>query len=91
MQKRYNLSIGDIEAMYTAQDNKCPICKKELTRDRKTIVEHNHISGKVRGLVHAKCNNILGMADDSILILQNAMEYLANQPHYPYSFLESHN
>ena len=39
------------------QDNKCKICRKELTNPQ---VDHCHETGKYRGILCVPCNNSLG-------------------------------
>lgn len=53
------------------EDN-CPICK----RMQEMILDHNHTTGKARGFICTRCNTLLGMAKDSIRILQAAIQYL---------------
>lgn len=43
--------------MLLSQDGKCLICKKEKN---KLCVDHNHDTGKIRGLLCVKCNSNLG-------------------------------
>lgn len=55
------------------QNGACGICKKE----KKSLhVDHNHTTGKVRGLLCYNCNNGLGRFKDSIEFLYNAVKYL---------------
>jgi hypothetical protein len=50
----------------------CPICKVTKV----LVVDHNHATGKVRGLICNSCNHMLGVAKDSIDVLRSAIEYL---------------
>lgn len=49
------------------------ICKKE-----ELVIDHNHQTGKVRGLLCANCNNGLGFFMDNIENLKEAIRYLEN-------------
>ena len=74
---KYGLSEKDYKNMFIKQNNKCAIC--DISFDiRKAFVDHSHDSGKVRGLLCTKCNSILGMSNDSIVILNKAIKYLEN-------------
>ena len=53
---RYGITLEDYEKMYSDQNGKCKLCKKE----KRLVVEHNHENGKVRGLTCDKCNHLLG-------------------------------
>lgn len=73
----FNLSVEQYEDMVKAQKNKCAICgihETELTY--KLAVDHDHSTGNLRQLLCAKCNLLLGHANDSIEILKAAIKYL---------------
>lgn len=76
----YKLSLNDFNLLSSSQGNSCKICKtpqKELVgKKTRLCVDHCHTTGKIRGLLCEKCNTMLGMAKDSILTLQSAIEYL---------------
>ncbi len=86
LMKSYGLTLEQEEAIYVAQNGKCPICDVALVREtgvqvksvNKSHVDHDHKSGNVRGLLCATCNLLLGYAKDSIEVLQAAIEYLRN-------------
>lgn len=59
------------------QNFSCAICKKHISFFNKQFcVDHNHTSGKIRGLLCGLCNKGLGMMFDDQAILQNAIIYL---------------
>lgn len=68
--------------MYVSQNGVCAICgKPETEKSRKgnvrsLHVDHNHDTGKVRGLLCGKCNRSIGVLGDSVQILRNAVKYL---------------
>jgi hypothetical protein len=78
--KFYGLSQQQYENMIIEQDNRCAICEQKFTHDNIPYVDHDHITGEVRGLLHNKCNSMLGMANDDPKILRNAADYLENGP-----------
>lgn len=58
-------------------DYKCAICHKhqdELTKQ--LAVDHNHITGEVRGLLCHWCNRCIGLANEDHQILASAAYYL---------------
>jgi hypothetical protein len=73
---KYNLTAEKYYNMFLIQNNKCAICHEEFLDGNKAFVDHCHKTNKVRGLLCAKCNSLLGMARDNIEILQNAIKYL---------------
>lgn len=74
LKRKYAISIDEFEGMLKAQDYKCDICKKEIKSY--SAVDHDHKTGKVRGLLCRKCNLGLGAAKDNIVILTNMIKYL---------------
>lgn len=80
--RRYNLKWIDYQNLILKQNNLCYICNKPESRKRKDgnlyplHIDHDHKTGKVRGLLCNKCNNGLGFFDDNINYLLNAIKYL---------------
>ena len=73
----YNITIEDYNNLLLLQDNKCKICKKDYSNEKKKLaVDHCHVSGKVRGLLCTKCNMCLGGVNDNIEILKEMILYL---------------
>ena len=67
--------------MLEAQDNACRICGKRPDPNRKSSrqflsVDHDHINGRVRGLVCQACNLGLGGFQDNVEILERAIAYV---------------
>lgn len=54
----YNLTLEDYESLLSAQSGKCWICK-DIEYPLK--VDHNHVTGKVRGLLCRRCNILVGL------------------------------
>lgn len=78
---RLKMSIDQYYEMLQSQGNKCAICNREETRMYKgkftrLCVDHCHKTGKVRAMLCHSCNTGIGKMEDSIEILQSAIEYL---------------
>ena len=71
----YGLTPESFDAMAQSQMGRCVICK---CLPKKLVVDHNHITGKIRGLLCTKCNPMLGMANDAPEILIAAANYLTD-------------
>lgn len=56
------------------QKGRCAICGKAFTAP--PLVDHNHVTGKIRKLLCCPCNSVIGFAKDSIVILKKAIQYL---------------
>ena len=61
--------------MVQAQDGLCLICTKRFDVD--LVIDHDHDTGKVRGLLCDRCNSGLGFFEDSTEGLRRAIKYLA--------------
>lgn len=78
----YNITEDYVIYLYKSQKGCCAICSVPIilesgkTKKGKAHVDHDHLTGKVRGLLCTKCNTLLGMANDSIPILKEAVKYL---------------
>ena len=77
LKSKYNLSIEQYSEMIILQDSKCKICNNHIDDNKsKVCVDHNHTTGKVRGLLCNHCNSMLGFAKDNIETLKEAIVYL---------------
>jgi len=73
--KRYNIDIDTFHRMYENQNGQCAICKGEINLETCKI-DHDHGSGKVRGILCASCNTGIGLLKDSTKTLMSAVKYL---------------
>lgn len=79
LRNSYNLTLDELTQMHKDQDKRCKICgdlHDVVSKHGGLYVDHCHSSGKVRGLLCAKCNQLLGACKDNIVILQSAIDYL---------------
>jgi hypothetical protein len=78
-QRKFSYGIGPekFDSMRRSQNYGCAICKILESECKKSLcVDHDHKSGKVRGLLCNKCNLLLGKANDNIETLQSSIDYL---------------
>jgi hypothetical protein len=77
MRARYGLTIEEYDAIVAAQDGLCRICRKTPNgRWKRLAVDHDHSTGRVRGLLCHACNAGLGHFRDSVESLRAAISYL---------------
>lgn len=80
LQSTYNITETTLKQMYDDQLGKCAICYNPIQLSSQTArsacVDHDHKTGKVRGLLCNHCNRGLGMFKDNIESLRFAIEYL---------------
>lgn len=70
--RAYGLTEETYNEMFDSQGGKCLICGDALT----LVVDHDHVTGKVRGLLCNQCNVGLGSFKDRLDLLRNAVLYL---------------
>ena len=78
-QNRYGISLEQYEEKLKEQDYSCAICgSKHTSNDRmkRLVVDHNHNTGEVRGLLCHACNVAIGAAKEQEDILMACISYL---------------
>lgn len=76
--RAYNVTNAQVDAMYEAQGAKCAMCGLPVPKPARhiSVIDHDHATGKVRGIIHHKCNLLLGHAKANIEMLVQAIDYL---------------
>lgn len=74
--KRYGITQAQFERMLIEQGGRCKVCFKPMIGPREPQVDHNHKTGKARGLLCSPCNLGLGCFKDSKETLARAIAYL---------------
>jgi hypothetical protein len=75
---RYGLTVDEYEALVAKQHGLCALCHKPSNGKRWAgvlHVDHDHATGKVRGLLCQRCNTALGYFEDEHLV-DRALIYL---------------
>ncbi len=78
--KVYGIAPDDYDRLYFAQDGRCAICRRATGKTRRLSVDHDHKTGRVRGLLCRPCNDVLGHARDEPEFFTRAYQYLDNPP-----------
>lgn len=78
---KFGISIEQKHQMLVEQGSCCAICKISITQYLQNqrydfAVDHDHETGRIRGLLCTNCNHLLGVSKDNINILQSAIDYL---------------
>lgn len=73
----YNISLNDYNLMLRLQDDKCKTCKKHKSEFKRSLaVDHDHTTGKIRGLLCDDCNISLGRLKENFETLLNLAKYI---------------
>ena len=83
LQRTYGVTLQWYQDTLSLQHNTCSLCNTaftfhgELNADS-PVVDHNHTTGKVRGILCNECNRGLGYFHDNPTTLRKAAVYLEN-------------
>lgn len=73
----YGITLEQYNQLFAAQNGCCKICSTHQGQLRRTLcVDHDHKTGKIRGLLCDLCNRGLGYLKDNTVILLEAIKYL---------------
>ena len=84
--KLYGLSYYEI----AADNHTCRICGKPPAENRRHNIDHDHTTKAIRGILCNRCNNALGFFNDSVVLLQRAIDYL-NSKHRISNWIRNKN
>jgi len=77
----YGLKAGEYAQLYEFQQGRCALCRRATGASKRLAVDHDHVSGEVRGLACSVCNRLLGHARDKIAFFRRCILYLAFPPY----------
>lgn len=76
----YGITLNEFELRLEQQNNQCEICGCQFIQDSKGLlkasVDHNHKTGKIRGIICNTCNLTLGRVKEDVSILYKMIQYL---------------
>lgn len=79
VERTYGLTPDEYRALYRAQHGRCYVCRKASGKSKRLGVDHNHLTGEVRGLVCTgslnaqTCNRLIAIYSRSALLRAVAM------------------
>lgn len=80
LRKLYGITLNERDEMLKAQGNMCAICQEtHPTSGKRWPVDHNHSTGRVRGVLCFRCNTMIGYAREKVSVLKQAIEYLRKE------------
>ena len=75
--RKYGMTIEQYDAMLLAQGGGCFICGRPPREDISLHVDHDHSTGKVRGILCFCCNNALADFHEDPEFLKKAASYVS--------------
>jgi hypothetical protein len=93
LRKKYGISSAEYDEIFEKQNGVCAICgMPETKKQRRGVnlpetpdslhVDHDHVTGQVRGLLCYRCNTGIGKLWDDPNLLRKAADYLEAQSKY---------
>lgn len=77
IERLYGLTKIEWIEMFEAQGKRCACCPRlDPGWKRGWLVDHDHQTGVIRGIVCMPCNRLLGAAADNVDTLSSAIDYL---------------
>ncbi|OPY52209.1 MAG: Recombination endonuclease VII [Methanosaeta sp. PtaU1.Bin060] len=78
IKKKYGISLQEFNTLLESQGGKCAICGYSDLSDKNffPVVDHDHVEGRIRGLLCMNCNMGIGKFKEDVSRLQSAISYL---------------
>ena len=83
LKRKFGISREDYDQLLASQDGTCAICGRAPRDDIALHVDHEHGTGRIRGLLCFRCDNALGDFTDHPDLLVAAASYLGPVPKDP--------
>lgn len=77
IKRKYGISLEEYDELLARQDGGCAICgSRDHALEYQLAVDHDHETGRVRGLLCHRCNLGIGQFGDDLDLLRKAIKYL---------------
>ena len=76
LKRLYGLTVEQYDAMLAKQRGRCAICGSTEPKHTNWSVDHDHVTGQVRGILCSACNTGIGQLQDDPDIVRKALEYI---------------
>lgn len=77
LRRHYGITVEQYDSLLLNQDGRCAICGKTVEENGQRLhVDHDHETGRVRGLLCNACNPGIGFFKHNPDLLKKAMGYL---------------
>ena len=77
LKRKYGITTNEYDDMFLRQNGKCDSCQSpQKDFKRRFHVDHNHSTGKIRGLLCVKCNYLAGLYEQNPNCLDQIKSYV---------------
>jgi hypothetical protein len=77
LRRKYGITVEEYDEQLAAQRGCCALCEATPSARRPLHVDHNHATGRIRGLLCFDCNAAIGLLEENVEVMARAIEYLA--------------
>jgi hypothetical protein len=84
LHSRFGITLDDYDRMFRHQNGVCAICQKPSKRN--LHIDHEHNTGKIRGLLCFRCNWGLSFFQENTDLLSRASNYVQNAEYTPLAY-----
>lgn len=74
--RKFKLSSQEYATMLAKQNGKCACCDVMFDTNVVPVVDHNHATSELRGILCHSCNRCIGACQDDPAIIQNLIDYI---------------
>lgn len=76
----FGLTADDLASLIEVQGGVCAICGRHpKLGGRRLAIDHDHQTGRVRGLLCYRCNTAIGLLGDDPDVILRSMKYVAGK------------
>lgn len=76
LKRLYGMTLADEDRLRVAQGDRCATCDVSLENSFVRCVDHDHTTGRVRGLLCRRCNMAIGLLGESVERVRRVVAYL---------------
>ena len=83
IQREYGITLADYNAQLRRQAHRCAVCRRPETivskrtgKPRRLAVDHDHVTGRLRGLLCHRCNVLVWAMEDNHTTLHAIEAYI---------------
>jgi len=73
---RHGLTVEQYDVLMKDHEGVCAVCKQPEPQNKALSIDHNHLTGKVRGLLCHPCNAALGLLKEDSARIDRLMKYI---------------
>jgi hypothetical protein len=76
LKRKFGLSVEEYAKMLASQNGVCSLCENSCATGYSLAVDHDHNTGKIRGLLCKNCNTALGLLKENVETMTKAIDYI---------------